>query len=100
MILAHHHEWISPGYNYHELPLWMMMNDSLLTTVHDSPGYDCHKPLLWMMDESYSPTNHNWSPGESATTSTLCWMDGVCTEKLFSVVIFLYQYCYPWAKVN
>jgi hypothetical protein len=52
-----------------------------------------------MMDESYSPTNHNWSPSESATTSTLCWMDGVCTEKLFSV-IFLYQYCYPWAKVN
>jgi hypothetical protein len=53
----------------------------------------------WMKDESYSPTNHNWSPSESATTSTLCWMDGVCTEKLFSV-IFLYQYSYPWARVN
>jgi len=91
MILAHHDEWISPVYKYHELPLWMMMNESLLTTIHDSPGYDCHKLLLWMMDESYSPTNHNWSPNELATTSMLCWMDGVCTEKLFSS-IFLYQY--------
>jgi hypothetical protein len=99
MILAHHDEWISHGYKYHKLPLWMMMNESLLTTIHNSPGYDCHKFFLWMMDESYSPTNHNWSPSESTTAITLRWMDCVCTKKLFSI-IFLYQHSYPWARVN
>jgi hypothetical protein len=63
------------------------MNDSLLTTIHDSPGgYDCHKLLLWMMDESYSPTNHNWSPqwiSNHQHTMLDGWMDGwmVYTQK-------------------
>ncbi len=78
MILAHHHEWISPGYKYHELPLWMMMNESLLTTVHNSPGYDCHK-LLWWMNLTHQQTTTGVLVNQQPPAHYVGWM--VCAQK-------------------
>jgi hypothetical protein len=97
MILAHHHEWISPGYKSITSFLcgWWWMN--LCSQPYTIPlVMIVTSLLLWMMDESYSPTNHNWSPSESA--HYVGWM--VCAQKKLFSVIFLYRYSYPWARVN
>jgi hypothetical protein len=81
-------EWFF-AHNHTRFPWWLWLSQA--SFVDDGWILLANKPQLESPVNQQPPAHYvGWMDG---------WMDGVYTEKFFSV-IFLYQYSYPWAREN